>query len=107
MLCSLISRTFPLSQPWSLSILTTGNPGSFNSIACSSLTRVTPCEMIALFKRDSLIAGLIGTALIVIIGQACWLWHFRAQAIQAETVLQQKIRERENLRLQSPTPTEE
>ena len=59
------------------------------------------------FKRDPLLATLICSAFVSISGEGWWLWRARAEAVRALSLLEQKNREREGLREQSPAPTEE
>ncbi len=59
------------------------------------------------FKRDPLLASVICAAILLIGGEGGWLWRVRTQASQAVLALNQKNRERDSWRTQSPTPSEE
>lgn len=59
------------------------------------------------FERDRLLAWLLCATLVALAGEGWWLWRIRGAAIGTVAVLGEKNRERDGLRLQSPTATEE
>ena len=64
-------------------------------------------KTITWFKRDPLIVGLIGAALVITAAEGWWLSRVRGEAVRAVSLLELKNRERDDLRVKSPAPTEE
>lgn len=59
------------------------------------------------FNRDPLIVGLIGAVLVITSTEGWWLSRVRGETVRAVSVLDLKNRERDELRVKSPAPTEE